>query len=724
MPGENTVYLSSSQQSTVLRGQVYVALAPLLTGRQGLDDIVSALQGEVPVSAVWHALTELDRLGYLAEEIDGLSPGQAAFWSALGIAPSLASDRLAAAKLEVRTLGGLSPIPLTEQLETLGMTVRAGGELLVVLTDDYLREELAGINREALEHDLPWYLVKPTGVEAMIGPLFVPRKTACWECLASRLNSNLKLELALDSMPGRKTIIPKAGESIPAGEQAVSALAALELAKWIVTKESATLENSLLTLELNQPGTQPHAVQRLPRCPSCGKAAPLEPQPLMFHKCPKKFVADGGHRTIDPRDTFNQYAHLVDPLTGLVSQVTRMTRDGSRMHLYLAGENRALHRERNTLRKLKASLHAISAGKGLTDMQARTSALCEALEHISGVYRGDEPVRRGSYSQLGAEAIHPDACQQFSKRQYEQRDEINGRESDFYYVPQPFDEDAVIAWAPAWSLTNKRFCYLPAEYCYFSYPEARFAIANSNGNAAGNTLEEAALQGLLELVERDGVALWWYNRLQMPEVDLESLAEPCYRELLDEYRQRGRRVWALDITSDLGIPTFAVLSCRDDAAGSRAVFGFGAHLDPKIALSRAVSELNQSLALMEAFNSPEDRVALTWLEEASLANQSYLSPDRQVPARQWVDYRQPVHEDLLDDIKYCKGILEVKGLEVLVLDQTRADIGMPVVKVIVPGLRHFWAQLGPGRLYEVPVRMGYLERAKTEDEMNPIPVFW
>ena len=63
-------------------------------------------------------------------------------------------------------------------------------------------------------------------------------------------------------------------------------------------------------------------------------------------------------------------------------------------------------------------------------------------------------------------------------------------------------------------------------------------------------------------------------------------------------------------------------------------------------------------------------------------------------------------------------------MELLVLNQTRADVKMPVVKVIVPGLRHFWARFAPGRLYDVPVKMGWLKRPLREDELNPIPVFF
>jgi oxazoline/thiazoline synthase len=70
----------------------------------------------------------------------------------------------------------------------------------------------------------------------------------------------------------------------------------------------------------------------------------------------------------------------------------------------------------------------------------------------------------------------------------------------------------------------------------------------------------------------------------------------------------------------------------------------------------------------------------------------------------------------------CVEIVSRAGLEMLVLNQTRPDIGLPVVKVIVPGLRHFWSRFGAGRLYDVPVKLGWLPTPLTEDQMNPMPM--
>lgn len=724
---ENAVFLLAEKEHFVLNGNAYVAMAPLLNGQNSLDDIVTALSGRVTAAMVWHALAELEKKGYITEECDGLDPGQAAFWSALGVEPLQAGERLSQTNVIVRALGGLSTELFSAQLQSVGLQAAAKGDVLVVLTDDYLREELAGINREAQTQGVPWLLVKPTGTEPFVGPLFIPGQSACWACLAARLKGNLVVEQAVGQMEGRVTAIP-AKVSFPLGEQAAQSLAALELAKWIVQGENKYIENNLITVDLSKPGIKEHRLQRLPQCPHCGKASLVEARPLELASRLKTFTTDGGHRILRPEETYRKYEHLVDPVTGVVNEVRRMRPEDSQVHLYFAGENRAISSGRYNLKRLKASLRSSSAGKGMTDAQAKASALCEALERSSGVFRGDEPVKKASYRQLGETAVHLDRCQNFSRHQYQQREEINRQAINFYYVPEPFDEEALIDWTPVWSMSKKRFCYLPTEYCYFNYPYDRFAQGDSNGNASGNTLEEAVLQGFFELVERDAVALWWYNRLQLPAVDIDSFGEPYYQELMAEYKQMGRKLWAIDLTSDLGIPTFAALSCDTGEKGNRVLFGFGSHLDAKIALSRAVTEMNQSLSILEAVDAGraplEDAVTLKWLEEATLANQPYLAANAAAPVKKIADYQQPVHQDLLADVTYCREIVEKLGLEMLVLNQTRPDIGMPVVKVIVPGLRHFWARFAPGRLYDVPVKMGWLKQPKTEDELNPIPMFW
>jgi ribosomal protein S12 methylthiotransferase accessory factor len=255
-----------------------------------------------------------------------------------------------------------------------------------------------------------------------------------------------------------------------------------------------------------------------------------------------------------------------------------------------------------------------------------------------------------------------------------------------------------------------------------------FVRADSNGAAAGSSLEDAVVQGFLELVERDAVALWWYNRTRQPGVDLDAFADPYTARFRADYVGLRRDVWALDITSDLGIPAMVALSRRTEGPVEDIVFGFGAHFDPRLALRRALTEMNQFLpAALDARNEnrygTSDPDALRWWQQATVANRPYLLPD---PAMAGVipdDHPWTPRNDLLEDVEAITSLVAAHGMEMMVLDQTRCDIELPVVKVIVPGLRHFWARFAPGRLFDVPVRLGRIRTATRYEELNPIPLF-
>jgi len=75
--------------------------------------------------------------------------------------------------------------------------------------------------------------------------------------------------------------------------------------------------------------------------------------------------------------------------------------------------------------------------------------------------------------------------------------------------------------------------------------------------------------------------------------------------------------------------------------------------------------------------------------------------------------------DKHDQALTCVRIAAREGLDFLVLDQTRPDIEVPVVRVVVPGLRHFYRRFAPGRLYDVPVKLGLRDRSLSEKELNP-----
>ena len=112
-----------------------------------------------------------------------------------------------------------------------------------------------------------------------------------------------------------------------------------------------------------------------------------------------------------------------------------------------------------------------------------------------------------------------------------------------------------------------------------------------------------------------------------------------------------------------------------------------------------------------------------WWRTAAVADLPYLVPDPTVPATRVSDLALPTGDDLAADLTACRDLVRANGMELLALDMTRPDIGLPVVKVLVPGLRHFWSRYAPGRLYDVPVRLGWLPAPLAEDQLNPVPMF-
>src|SRR6185503_12025757 len=139
----------------------------------------------------------------------------------------------------------------------------------------------------------------------------------------------------------------------------------------------------------------------------------------------------------------------------------------------------------------------------------------------------------------------------------------------FNWIPERFDSSREIAWTPAWSLTAGERRWLPTRFCYFGdHADADYVFCHgdSNGCAAGNTIEEAILQGLFELVERDAMAIFWYNRVPRPALAL-APGDPFVDAMLAWNASHGRTLWTLDLTTDLGIP--AVLALSANVEGGR-----------------------------------------------------------------------------------------------------------------------------------------------------------
>ena len=726
--------LVSETFSTLLEGKLYVDLAPLLDGARTRREIARALAGEHQALAVQTALVSLASKGHVVSGEYDAPPGLAAWWSSFGCTPRYAEKTLARARVEVLGVDG----GLAAALAELGAA--AGAEeptLSVVVTSDYLAGEHARRNRERRGSGAPWLLVKAEGAWPLFGPVFRPagEGAPCWACLAHRLRGNREVENFLRRAAGDEAAVLPRGECRPQ-MRAVRDLAAAEIVKWLLLGERAALHEHVVSLDTFERGYEKHPVTRRPQCAVCGderlNRPDREPQPVRLQSSPKPVANSGGLRSVPPEETVRRHARLVSPISGVVTQLMRTSGAGDDwLHVCWAGSNMAL--QNDDLHLLRKSLRTKSSGKGATPEQAEASGLCEAIERYSGVFHGDEIRREAAWEDFaGGEAIRPNEVMGYSDRQYERAGEINSLKQRFHHVPARFDESARMAWSPVWSMTRERWRYLPTHMLYYAVPLETgklYGGPDSNGCAAGNTLEEAVLQGFFELVERDAFACWWYNRVRRPEVDLDAFDDPWLSAARGYYGSCNRDVWLLDLTHDFGIPVCAAVSRRTDKPAEDVLFSAGAHADPRIAAFRALCELNQYLGAVRDVAAGggypvDDPESVWWWRNATLAGHPYLAPDPDAPRRGPDDFPPPPRfTDLRDDVEWCRALVEGKGLEFLVLDQTRPDVGMPVARTIVPGMRHFWPRFAPGRLYDVPVAEGWLDEPVAEEDLNPVAVF-
>ena len=731
--GEQETLLVSEFFNTLLHGRLLCDLVPLLDGLRPLEGIAAALEADHAVADVHAAIVSLSAKGYVVSADHGMDRSLAAYWTSLGASPRWAERQLREGSVSVEG----DDCRLIRHLEASG--ARVGSEdpnLAVIVCDDYLDARHAERNLHQLERGAPWTLVRPRGIEILFGPVFGRGEHGpCWECLACRMRGHQEVHGFLRNVAGEEAAFrPFAVQ--PAAEEGIYGLVAAELVKWIVLREAAALHTQAIAMNVGTFTSSRHGVVRRPQCPACGSESlrsPVRPPvPLRLKESPKAVRNDSGSRTVAPEVTLARYRHLVGPVGGVLTWLSRTTDETDTwLHVNWAGSNMGMRSR--TLSSLRRSLRSKSAGKGSTREQSEVSALCEAIERHSGVHCGDEIRVRRRFVDFAAEddAIHPNDVQLFSDQQLDNADAINAKGHPHNIVPNRFDPDAEMDWTPVWSLTQERHRYLPTSMLYTMPPERRGPtdlIADSNGCAAGNTLEEAILQGFYELTERDAFAIWWYNRLRVPAVDLLSFNDEYLSGASDYYAGCDRDIWLLDITSDLGIPVFVALSRRLNAQTEDIIYGAGAHDDPRTAALRAICELNQCLTWLPRPGTGDgkpridDPLALWWWRTARLADCSWLAPAEDVPPSGASRYPAPETTDIREDVERCRAIVESKAMEFLVLDQTRPDIGLPVVRVIVPGMRHFWARFAPGRLYDVPVRMGHRRSPLNEADLNSAPV--
>ena len=353
----------------------------------------------------------------------------------------------------------------------------------------------------------------------------------------------------------------------------------------------------------------------------------------------------------------------------------------------------------------------VYSGKGPTRMHAKASALMESIERYSSLPSGGpRKFVRSSYVDLSKthKVLHPDKI--VEPMRFEYRDEM------------------LMDWLLGHDIVSGEEIMVPASIALFRYtppPPAvnPFAYFHTNGLASGNVMEEAVCHALCEVIERDAMSLAELRASAIPfhilrtivrslseadlhvppipadkfvddpgvfsDVDISEIEFEPVRDLVDKFKRTGISLIVKDITSDTGIPTFNASSVEwvTHDYGYLAE-GHGAHPDARIALLRAITEVSQTRAAN--IQGARDDLRKIKYDEKNTDDRrawQFMQSTRKIKFSQVQTF---FNEDILDDIRLILSRLKSVGLaQAIIVDLTNPDIGIPVVRAIVPGFETF-----------------------------------
>jgi len=316
----------------------------------------------------------------------------------------------------------------------------------------------------------------------------------------------------------------------------------------------------------------------------------------------------------------------------------------------------------------EAGAISVYNGKGATPIEAEVSAMMEGIERYSAEI-GDREVIMGRCSEVSAE--------------YNALDPVD------LILPDHVPADLVIPWVRGYDIVQQEEILIPAHAVFHPLPVKMGGLfrTNTNGLASGNTLEEAVFHALMEVVERDAWSLAEVTRDTGPRI--EGIEDGLAADLLARFEAAGVEVTLKDITSDTGIPTVAAVA--DDLVlrdPTLLTIGMGSHTSTGIAVLRALTEVAQS-RLTQIHGAREDtdtadvRKRIGY-ERTKRLNRHWFADSESVS---FADLPSFDSDDFLTDIRHVIDRLRAVGLSrVIVVDLTRPEIGIPVVRVVVPGL--------------------------------------
>jgi len=334
------------------------------------------------------------------------------------------------------------------------------------------------------------------------------------------------------------------------------------------------------------------------------------------------------------------------------------------------------------------------AGSGLSPQKAFESCVGEGIEYLSQFVQADDPIERGPFTAYGVSS------------DTQVREFISG-----LLAYAGIEADRPMAWVPSRRLADGARMWFPLDICYRRHvteQDFKPPLKLSSGCAAGVTREEATLRALLELIERDAVALWWRGGRRGRAVAPGSEAASGAAELLAQARQgHGHRTsWLLDITTDVEIPVIAAISTGSDGYGFAV--GFGARLTVADAARAAVFELCQvelGLHVVAAKRRESGDEAMNESDRRQLRRGTFDTRKCALLQPQTGDFAEPSTAPA-SSLQHVLDRLQARDIAVYAIDLTRPQFLVPVVRVLAPGLQLEPCEIVGARLARVIAETG------------------
>lgn len=319
---------------------------------------------------------------------------------------------------------------------------------------------------------------------------------------------------------------------------------------------------------------------------------------------------------------------------------------------------------------------SIYGGKGISKDHAKASAMMEGFERYSAERQESDDIVVATPNEIG------------EKGEYIEPKSLN--------LPQKFEKadlgDTMFEWNLAHDIITGNDYYVLSNAVFHPYNhdsdvESLFK-SNTNGLASGNILEEAILHGIFEVIERDAWSIFEMTHKNYSQINIDSIESDLIKDIIDKFESQGIKIKLMDFTADINIPTIA--ASADDTVTRDAgllTLGIGTHLDPEVAILRALTEVAQSRAT-QINGAREDTVRADFAREAGYErmkriNKYYFRQEEEQINLSDIENKSTTSID--EDIDIVKEELIANDIKhVLYTDLTRPEVDVSVVRVIIP----------------------------------------